>query len=225
MPTRLLMTRYTLEKDGKEKLDDSAKFTVMMNPADFKHGMSVRYDPQVTLGRNKASPKFSANGNETLAFAIVMDATGAVPVAGKSGKPVPVQAQLQSLYKVVYQYVGELHEPPHVRLLWGSLIFFGRLTTMSVAHSLFDPSGVSLRAKVDLAFVGAMSKTEAQLTSNRSSPDLSHLIVVRDGDTLPLLCQRVYGDPAYYPDVARLNGLTDIRRLAPGTQLHFPPLA
>jgi len=48
---------------------------------------------------------------------------------------------------------------------------------------------------------------------------------VRDGDTLPLLCHRIYGDPGYYLDVARHNQLTDFRQLRPGAKLHFPPLA
>lgn len=225
MPTRLRMTRYTVETAGNEKLDESVQFSVMLNPSDVKHGFVIRYAREGAQGSSHKTPKFAATGDETLSFSIVIDATGAVPAAVQGDDPVPVETQLQALYRVVYTYDGEKHEPPHVRLLWGTLIFFGRLTTLSVNHSLFGPSGISLRAKVDLAFVGAMSKTEDNLRSNRSSPDLSHLIVVRDGDTLPLLCQRVYGDPAYYPDVARLNGLTDIRRLAPGLQLHFPPLA
>jgi len=49
-------------------------------------------------------------------------------------------------------------------------------------------------------------------------------VVVKDGDTLPLLCHRIYGDSGYYADVARFNGLSSFRRLKPGLALHFPPL-
>ena len=69
-----------------------------------------------------------------------------------------------------------------------------------------------------------MSTKEQELAANRSSPDLSHLVEVRDGDTLPLLCDRIYGDAAYYVDVARFNGLDNFRQLTPGVRLHFPPL-
>jgi nucleoid-associated protein YgaU len=111
-----------------------------------------------------------------------------------------------------------------VRLLWGSLIFFGRMTSMSTQYTLFKASGEPLRAKVDLQFVGTMSKSESQLVANRSSPDLSHVVVVRDGDTLPLLCNRIYGDSSYYPEVAQANGLAGFRELLPGQRLVFPPL-
>jgi len=49
-------------------------------------------------------------------------------------------------------------------------------------------------------------------------------VQVRDGDTLPLLCERIYGDSRYYMAVARFNGLRQFRALTPGMALHFPPL-
>ena len=99
------------------------------------------------------------------------------------------------------------------------------METMSTTYTLFKPSGYPLRAKVALSFVEAVSKAESELLSNRSSPDLTHLIEVRDGDTLPLLCKSIYGDPGYYLDIARFNNLTDFRNLKPGTKLSFPPLS
>ena len=133
--------------------------------------------------------------------------------------------QLTALRKVVYDYDGDDHQPRIVRVLWGSLKLFGRLTSIDVDYTLCGPDGLPLRAKVKLAFVRFMSAKEASLRANRSSPDLTHSILVRDGDTLPLLCHRIYGDCGYYPDVARYNGLVDLRRLEPGTVLRFPPLA
>ena len=51
-----------------------------------------------------------------------------------------------------------------------------------------------------------------------------NLVVVKAGDTLPLLCERIYRDPAYHLEVARVNGLTLVRQLDPGMSLRFPPL-
>ena len=63
------------------------------------------------------------------------------------------------------------------------------------------------------------------LLANRTSPDLSHRVQVCEGDTLPLLCHRIYGDASYYPEVARFNRLQGFRHLPAGLQLDFPPLA
>jgi hypothetical protein len=168
---------------------------------------------------------FDKMGQDTLTFnEIVIDGTGAVPASMASGVTPDVKTQIDLLTQIVYAYSGQKHEPPWVRLLWGSLIFFGRLSSMTLNYTLFKPNGEPLRAKVTLAFLGAMSPQEEALRANRSSPDLSHRIMVVDGDTLPLLCHRVYRDSSYYPEVAQINRLTNFRRLKPGSVLLFPPL-
>ena len=221
--TRMTMVRYKVSETGTTSLDTSVAFTVLLNPADVKHTRGIVYDKKKALGQPAVDPKFSAADVETLTFALVLDCTGVVPLqAGEARQD--VKTLLEKMNKVVYQYDGSQHEPGRVRLLWGTLIFFGRMQTMATHYTLFKPSGAPLRAKVDLSFVGAMSKRETELVSNLSSPDLTHLVEVRDGDTLPLLCNRIYGDPGYYLEVARFNQLTDFRNLRPGWKLHFPPL-
>ena len=69
-----------------------------------------------------------------------------------------------------------------------------------------------------------MSQEEESLRANRKSADLTHVVEVRAGDTLPLLCYRIYRDSHYYTQVARLNNITDFRDIKPGTKLFFPPL-
>ena len=59
---------------------------------------------------------------------------------------------------------------------------------------------------------------------NDSSPDLTHLRDVRDGDTLPLLAYDIYGNAQLYLEVARVNKLVNFRRLRSASRLSFPPL-
>jgi nucleoid-associated protein YgaU len=47
---------------------------------------------------------------------------------------------------------------------------------------------------------------------------------VKAGDTLPLMCYMIYGDPKYYLAVAAANNLSNFRSLLPGTDIVFPPL-
>ncbi len=221
--TRLTITRCEVAPGGAVTIQDTS-FTVLLNPSEFTHEYTISYNTKKTLGQVGSDTKFSAINPDKISFSILLDGTGAVPRAGASDPLVPVSTQLQNLSKVVYNYVGDEHEPSHVRLLWGTLIFFGRMESMQTQYTLFKPSGEALRAKVTLKFVGFMSKKQMELESNRSSPDLSHLVEVVEGDTLPLLCDRIYGDCGYYLEVARFNRLADFRALKPGTRLHFPPL-
>ena len=68
-----------------------------------------------------------------------------------------------------------------------------------------------------------MSPARQGRQANLQSPDLTHRRVVKEGDTLPLLCREIYGAPAYYLRVAQVNGLDDFRILTPGQELFFPP--
>jgi hypothetical protein len=135
-----------------------------------------------------------------------------------------VKQQIEALRNTVYTYVGEKHEAPVVQVVWGSLIFYGRAEGMKFDYTLFMPNGEPLRAKITLNFVEYTSAAEIAKESQPRSPDLTHLVTVRAGDTLPLLCEQIYRDPAYYLEVARINGLTAFRQLEPGLTLRFPPL-
>jgi nucleoid-associated protein YgaU len=51
----------------------------------------------------------------------------------------------------------------------------------------------------------------------------THIVQIRD--TLPELCNKIYNDSSYYMQVAKYNSLNKYRKLVPGTQLIFPPIA
>ena len=66
-------------------------------------------------------------------------------------------------------------------------------------------------------------KTRVALAQDHS-PDLTHVRLVKAGDTLPAMCFKIYGDPRFYLEVARANGLDNFAKLVPGTRVFFPPL-
>lgn len=221
---QLTIVRVNVADDGTMSTDASKSFTAMLNPSDIKLDRSIQYNTRPTLGQRGNEAKFSRVQPDKLSFSLLLDATGAVPANEGSSGVKPVPELIKALDDLVYEYIGEKHQPGQVCVIWGTLMFYGRLSSMQTQYTLFAPGGTPLRAKVDLGFVGFLTKKQAELMSNRSSPDLTHRVEVRRGDTLPLLCWRIYGDCAYYVDVARHNRLANFRRLVPGTLLHFPPL-
>lgn len=220
---KLKITSCTMDDAGNVNAS-GASFEVQINPASYSHERSINYSEKTHLGALGKKNAFSSLEAEQVSFdKIILDGTGAVPSPDPSAAPLDVRSQIKALTGIVYSYQGQQHEPPWVRLVWGDLIFFGRLKSMSSTYTLFKPSGEPLRAELKLVFTGAMSAQEEALRANRSSPDLSHKVLVVEGDTLPLLCYRIYRDSSYYPEVARFNRLTGFH-LAPGTMLLFPPL-
>lgn len=226
---KLTITRCSVA-DGSVTVG-SDKFEVMLNPSGFTHSHSIAYSnsdsknkAKAPLGKLAIEPKFSHYNQEKVSLNFVIDGTGVVnlPIPGV-GSP-PVKDQIESLKNIVYKYDGDEHEPSVVQLLWGTFQIHSRLESMSVEYTLFKPSGEPLRAKVTLSFGRYISNEEEALKAKRSSPDLTHIVVVKSGDTLPLLCYKIYKDSSYYKDVARINSLVNFREIKPGIRLQFPPL-
>ncbi|MGR5176434.1 peptidoglycan-binding protein [Vibrio parahaemolyticus] len=202
-------------------------FVAMLNPNSIKHGFGIGYtdDPckhQQAQGDIAPTVQFQGYQSEKLDFEIMIDATGVVEY--KKGKS--VQDQLTLLKKVAYAYNGKQHEPNPVKISWGTTLSFrGRLTSMAVSYVLFDSSGVPLRATVSLSFTQFLTEKEKEALAKKSSPDLTHHVIFKAGDTLPGLCHQIYNDSSYYPKVAAFNKLPSIRNINPGTRLYFPPLS
>jgi nucleoid-associated protein YgaU len=231
------------QKTGVPRKLVGDEIEVTINPSAYNRDYKITYGGaggagQQPIGLTSAFTKFASYQQQNIKFELVFDGTGvgsfvkeassaiASMVGGSSplGTAKTVDDQITRLKAVVYDFDGSEHQPNVVFLHWSSFTFWGRLTSMAVAYTMFKSSGEPLRAKATLEFVSYMSPYEEAKLANKSSPDLTHLVEVKAGDTLPLLCEKIYGDSAYYLDVARVNGLTNFRQLTPGIQLNFPPL-
>ena len=225
MISKLTITRCDVS--GGKVSPASEQFKAAINPADIKQNYSISYSGSensdtAAIGKSAASPKFERTNAQKLSFTITLDGTGVVEASGDTS----VSDQVNQLGSVVYDYQGKNHEPSVVEITWGSGMapFYGRLTKLDIDYTLFRASGEPLRAKVSLGFASFMTNKEEGLVAGRQSPDLTHRVQVAAGDTLPLLCKRIYDDPFQYLFVARENGLASFRQLEPGTILSFPPL-
>lgn len=220
--TLLKISGCSVAKNGKISVDSSRPvFEALINPSGYGHDYSIKYAKNQALGQAGNEAKFHASQPEKLSLKeLILDGTGVIPGTTKT-----VKQQVESLRDAVYTYVGSKHEAPIVQVVWGSLIFYGRAEGLKFDYTLFKPNGEPLRAKISLTFVEYISAAEIVKEEGRNSPDLTHLVVVKAGDTLPLLCDRIYRDSGYYLEVARINGLSSVRQLQPGISLRFPPLA
>jgi nucleoid-associated protein YgaU len=99
-----------------------------------------------------------------------------------------------------------------------------KLLTIDLVYNLFKPSGQPLRAKATCTFAISISDEVRLKLEDQHSPDLTHVRTVKDGDTLPMMCHEMYGDPKYYLEVARVNKLKNFRSLSVGEKIFFPPL-
>lgn len=192
--------------------------TLQLNPATIKRKQEITYAHGSPNGALGSDCRFARQEPQKLDFDIVFDGTGVLE------NTQPVKEQIRQLEEVVYNYYGSEHEPNIVEVSWGEEYFVGRLTKMGREIVLYSPEGEAIRAKLNLSFLQYLSAQEQSRLANKSSPDLTHIVTVQAGDTLPVLCQRIYKNSQYYPKIARINRLVNFRQLKPGTQLIFPPI-
>lgn len=224
-------------------------YTALVNPESYtiKHG--IVYNPSAPpAGVTGKDLQYHYTQPPDIQFDILFDSTGVIPqplegfAGALSGIPVAgavagaVQGAVSGLNKydiideitkfkkVVYDYNSDKHSPRTVEIIWGTLYFKGKLTSLQFNYKLFHPDGSPIRVVATAAFTGTIEDDLRVALEKSNSPDLTHIRVVKKGDTLPLMTYKIYGNSSYYLEVARINKLKNFRNLEPGTKIKFPPL-
>jgi hypothetical protein len=195
-------------------------YSVMINPDSIKWNRSIEYNEQQAPDSSSPSQKYKSTPSDKLNFDIVIDCTGVVDPTRTS-----METEISALKSIVFTYNGQIHRPNFVKVQWGQNITFnGVLTQFDTTYSLFAPNGSPLRAKISLGFSQYISTSTVAKKDNEQSPDITHMITVVSGATLPQLCLQVWQDDSYYIQVARYNDLNKFRQLKANDQLIFPPI-
>jgi len=205
---------------NRKTADDSME--VLVNPESYSQKITVKFSDKQAPGTTGKMPKFSKMEPQKLDFELLFDSTGVIN--GVRDEHNGVEAELTSFKKLVLEYKGDKHRPRFLSIYWGTLKFDCCLESLDITYKLFQSDGLPLRALVKTGFIGSMDDTKRVAVENANSPDLTHIRTVMAGDTLPLMAFRIYGDPKYYIEVAKANGLNSFRDLKTGRQIVFPPI-
>jgi hypothetical protein len=202
-------------------------FTTLINPEKFILNHKVEYIvPEST--QDKQQPYFQNSPPSDIELEFLFDDTGVFDDNKfsilESRKSEGVEADIKKFMQVAYDINSEIHRPNYLKISWGILEFQGVLSEVSIEYKLFAPDAKPLRAIAKAKFRKFIEPKKAAAESNLHSPDLTHVRMVEEGDTLPLMTKRIYGDSKYYLEVARVNKLTTFRKLKAGQQLFFPPI-
>jgi Contractile injection system tube protein len=194
------------------------QFAAFVNPHEVTLAYEMEYDSAQGSGTTGSRMEFKKLKPGDLALSFFLDGTGA------NGRPCDVQEQV-ALFQSVTGYNGNIHRPNYLKVVWGTLtVKRCVLKSASIAYKLFKPDGVPLRAVISASFSDTADDQTRVAMAQDSSPDLTHVRVLTAGDSLPALCQQIYGDPHLALQVARANGLMSARGVPAGTRLRFPPL-
>lgn len=245
MPGELKKLKIKAIENGQATTNPDLMYDALVNPETYTVSQQVVYNPTPPpAGATGKDMQYNHTPPPTLQFDLLFDSTGVIPkplggIAGAlSGVPIAgaiasvladtekydILKEIDRFKKVVYDYNSTAHAPRRIQLLWGTLFFEGVLTSLQFNFKLFQPDGTPIRVVATAAFSGSIEDDLRVAKEKSSSPDLTHIRVVKQGDTLPLMAYRIYGDAAYYLEVARVNKLVNFRNLRQGDKIKFPPI-
>ncbi|MDD2303235.1 MAG: hypothetical protein PHP53_00965 [Prolixibacteraceae bacterium] len=234
MSGELIKLRIKAYKDAQfsDEVADG-EFKSLLNPEKYSFKYKIESNDNQASGTSRSAPKFNKILPEDLNLEFVFDRTGVITDYSAPGASADntfrdegggIIDDIDKFKKVVFDYNGDEHKPNYLVISWGTLLFKGTLTEMDITYKLFKSDGTPLRATANAKFKGFVEENLRVALENNSSPDLTHIRTVKEGDKLPLMTFRIYGDSRYYLEVAKVNNITNFRKLTVGQKIFFPPI-
>ncbi|MEP7109458.1 MAG: LysM peptidoglycan-binding domain-containing protein [Ferruginibacter sp.] len=196
-------------------------FVATINPETYSTEYKIEYNDAQAQGQSASQARFTRTPPEEMSFEFLFDNTGIID----GRKRDDLTDEINEFRELLVGYDGDTHEPKHFKLGWGTLLFKGRCTALNINYKLFNANGAPIRAICNVSFKGSLEEDLRIAMENNKSPDLTHYRLVKKGDTLPLMCFKIYGDSKYYLQVAKVNQLNNFRNLSAGDEIFFPPIA
>jgi hypothetical protein len=219
----MALEKLTITPEGGRSIQ--ARF----NPERYTVNKSVQIAEIGIPGLDSPIQQFVRGQTEKITFELFFDTTEFGLVDG----PTDVRTLTGKVYQLL-KVQRETHAPPRCVLTWGEagkLFSFGTkvspwclLESVSEEFTLFSPSGVPLRAKLNVTFREAWTIEEQIKETPRHSGDRTKLRTLGRGKTLSHVAWEEYGDPGAWRPIAEANHIDNPRTVLPGMALEIPRL-
>jgi hypothetical protein len=200
-------------------------FEAMFNPASFSQRYKIQYGKGQGFNSTGKVLIYARSEPSQLTLQLILDGTGVEEIGLTAlGSRQTVQERIKEFVDLTFGMSGGIHEPNYLVVEWGELNFWCRLGSVEITYTSFERDGTARRAELEVSLSSDTTPEKRMRTENKSSPDLTHRRIVRQGETLPLLTKEIYGSSQYYLQVAEASKLDNFRNLIPGQELVFPVL-
>lgn len=228
-----------LEKMTIVNLDKNESFEVLYNPQSYQQSRTVEYARLPVMGTDVPMAQFNHGSGEALKVQLFFDSLSASgEVGGTAGErrefksnsqlssadnQIDVRDHTKKIYDLTL-IAEDVHAPPKLLLIWGSLSFEGYLVSCTQNFTRFDEKGFPVRALLDCEFQQHVDPARQNSRSPLQSPDTTKYRVMRQGDALWALAAKEYGEARQWRAIAAANGLANPRKIRTGDMLTLPGL-
>lgn len=203
----------------------NGKLEVQFNPTEYTIDRETTFAEVAVPGLDAPVIQYVRGGGDKLKLELFLDVTDSMENGvAKDGASVK-ELFVEPLERLMLQH-EKLHAPPIVCLTWGSTVLLPAAVanSLSVKYTLFDTLGRPVRATATLGVRQYATASRQLADAGLQSPDLTNVATVRQGDTLPAIAAREYGNATRWRQIAEANRITNPLALTPGQPLVVPKL-
>ena len=220
----MALQHLTIEPEG------GTPIRVRFNPERYTVTKAVQIAEIAIPGLDSPVQQFVRGQTEKVQFELHFDTTEFGVVEGVKD----VRELTGPIYKLL-KVKKERHAPPRCKLTWGAggkIFSYGTrvsppwclLESVSEEFTLFSPTGVPRRAKLNVTFREAWTIEDQLLETPRHSGNRSKARPLGPGQTLAHLAWQEYGDATAWRAIAEANDLDDPLAVSAGQMLRVPRL-
>jgi LysM repeat protein len=187
---------------------------VMFNPEEYSLNRDNNFASQAIPGLSSPLLQFAHGNLRTLDMELLFDTYE---------KRADVRVETEKFVQLM-EIDAALHAPPILIVAWASLQFRCVLTKASQKFVLFLDDGRPVRARINASFTEFIDAEHEALKTKRETADYTKRHTVLQGETIPNIASKYYGDPALWRPIALLNQIDEPRQLRTGMLLSIPSL-
>jgi hypothetical protein len=199
---------------------------VMFNPTEYNIERANSYKSTAVPGLGSPLIQFINGESATLSMDLFVDDFtdgSATPDSDSAGPLMSAAARISALVALL-DIDRQLHAPPPVRFVWGSLRFEAVLEKVGRKVTMFHPSGLPARATLSVSFK-EYRRLAAQLDDpRRESSDKTKRRRITATESIWSIADREYGDVRGWRLIADASLIDDPRDLVPGDWVKVPPV-
>ncbi|MCH5275802.1 MAG: hypothetical protein J1E65_08170 [Lachnospiraceae bacterium] len=210
-----------LDLDGN-KIDEDIE--VLFNPTQYTRSDSPRYSKSRGMGAKTSAAMYQGQNASTLNMELFFDTGPVLNASGKGNKAATDVSKKVEKFQELVSIKGEMHAPPIVKFIWGSLSFMGVVTQLSSTFTKFTESGMPIQAKLSLSLRSYNKQEYEKRKSPLESPDRTKCRTIREDYSIWDMAKSEYGDVSKWKVIAKANNIANPLDILPGTVVKIPAL-
>ncbi len=213
-----------------KNLNVSRTIEVMFNPADYSLQLNNKFDWKTVPGTAMPVGQFVSGEAQVMTVNLFFDTFLMTEdeISAKVSSPTRTDLKdVRNFTDMITKLMlidSELHAPPICVFAWGSFQFKGIVEKAAQKFTMFLPSGIPVRAKLDVTFKEFRNLTEQSQATPMNSSDRTKQRTLIEGDHLWTVAAKEYGDGGLWREIAKANNISNPRVVEPGKNIIIPPL-